>query len=172
MSVKIGQIAPDFEVDAVVGSGDFKKIRLSEFTGKWVALFFYPLDFTFVCPTEIREFNSRHDDFLKRNAVVIGGSTDSKFSHKAWIEKDLGPLKFPLIADFTKKVASEYGILREEMGVANRGVFLIDPDQKIRYMVVHDLGVGRSVDEVLRVLSALQTGANCPAEWKPGQKTL
>ena len=172
MTVSIGQIAPEFEVDSVVGNGDFKKIKLSEFKGKWVVMFFYPLDFTFVCPTEITEFNNRHDDFAKLNAVVIGGSTDSKFSHKAWIEKELGPLKFPLIADLTKKVAAQYGVLREEAGIANRGVFIIDPDQKVRYVLIHDLGIGRSVGEVLRVLTALQTGELCPAEWKPGGKTL
>lgn len=172
MGVTLGHPAPEFEVDAVVGKGEFKKIRLADYKGKWVVLFFYPLDFTFVCPTEITAFSKRTADFAKLNAVVLGGSTDSKFSHKAWIEKDLGPLEYPLFADFTKEVACKYGVLREEMGVANRGVFLIDPEGKLRYSLVHDLGVGRSVDEVLRVLAALQTGANCPAEWKPGQKTL
>ena len=169
---KIGEPAPTFILDAVVGS-EFKKVSLTDYRGKWVVLFFYPLDFTFVCPTEIRGFNVKLAAFNKLNAVVLGASVDSKYSHLAWIKRgDLGDLKYPLLSDFKKEVAGRYGILDEKEGVALRGLFIIDPDGVLQYQLVHNLSVGRSVDETLRVLEALQTGELCPLGWHPGQKTL
>lgn len=170
--VTIGQKAPDFTLDGVQGRGDFKKFSLADFRGKWAVLFFYPLDFTFVCPTEIKEFSARHGDFKKLNAVVLGCSTDSKFSHKAWINGDLGELSYPLLADMTREVSRRYGALLEENGFATRATFIIDPDGNLQYALYHNTNVGRSVSETLRVLEALQTGERCPVEWKSGQKTL
>lgn len=169
---KVGQLAPGFTLDAVV-NGEFKKVGLADYRGKWVILFFYPNDFTFVCPTEIRGFNAALDTFRKLNAEVLGASVDSKYSHLAWIQRgDLGDLKYPLLADFKKEVAARYGILDEKEGEALRGLFIIDPTGVLQYTLVHNLSVGRSVDETLRVLEALQTGELCPIGWKPGQKTL
>jgi peroxiredoxin (alkyl hydroperoxide reductase subunit C) len=169
---KLGEPAPNFTLDAVIGK-DFKNVSLTDYRGKWVVLFFYPLDFTFVCPTEIRGFNEKLDAFTKLNAVVLGASVDSKFSHLAWIKRgDLGDLNFPLLSDFKKEVAERYGILDEKEGVALRGLFIIDPDGVLQYQLVHNLSVGRSVEETLRVLEALQTGELCPIGWHPGQKTL
>jgi alkyl hydroperoxide reductase subunit AhpC len=148
-------------------------VSLTDYRGKWVVLFFYPLDFTFVCPTEIRGFNVKLDAFNKLNAVVLGASVDSKYSHLAWIKRgDLGELNFPLLSDFNKEVAERYGILDEKEGVALRGLFIIDPDGVLQYQLVHNLSEGRSIEETLRVLEALQTGELCPLGWHPGQKTL
>lgn len=171
--------APDFEGEAVIG-GDFKKIKLSDYKGKWLVLYFYPLDFTFVCPTEITAFSDRIDDFKALGAEVIGCSVDSQFSHLAWTQTPrskggLGELKYPLLADISKKIASDYGVLLPA-GIALRGLFLINPEGKVAYEVVHDLGVGRSVDETLRVISAFQhvskTGEVCPANWSKGKDTM
>ena len=173
---KVGQPAPDFGLEAVVGTEagkEFRKISLSDYRGKWLVLFFYPLDFTFVCPTEIKGFNEALDAFKKLDAEVLGASVDSKFSHLAWIKRgDLGNLKYPLLSDFKKEVSERYGILDNKEGVALRGLFIIDPQGVLQYEVVHNLDVGRSVEETLRVLEALQTGSLCPLGWKPGQKTL
>ncbi len=169
---KVGEPAPVFTLDAVVGK-EFSKVSLTDLHGKWVVLFFYPLDFTFVCPTEIRGFNAALDRFKKLNAAVLGASTDSKYAHLAWIERgDLGKLDYPLLSDITKEVAERYGILDEKEGVALRGLFIIDPDGVLQYELVHSLSVGRSVEETLRVLEALQTGELCPLGWHPGEKTL
>lgn len=169
---RVGEPAPNFTLDAVVGK-DFRKVGLTDYHGKWVVLFFYPLDFTFVCPTEIRGFNEKLDVFNKLNAVVLGASVDSKFSHLAWIKRgDLGDLNYPLLSDFKKEVAELYGILDEKEGVALRGLFIVDPEGVLQYQLVHNLSVGRSVEETLRVLEALQTGELCPLGWHPGQKTL
>lgn len=173
---KVGMPAPDFSLEAVVGTEpgkEFKTVNLTEFRGKWLVLFFYPADFTFVCPTEIKGFNSALGKFREMGAEVVGASTDSKWSHLAWIKRgDLGDLKIPLLADFNKVTARSYGILKDDAGVALRGLFIIDPAGVLQYQVVHNLDVGRSVDETLRVLEALQTGSLCPLGWKPGQKTL
>lgn len=169
MAVQIGQQAPDFELDAVVGT-EFKKIKLSDYRGKWVVLFFYPLDFTFVCPTEITGFAKRYEEFQKLNCEVIGGSVDSKFSHRAWIENGLGKLPFPLVSDITKQVSRAYDILNEDTGFTFRATFIIDPQGKIRYILKHDNDIGRSIEELLRSVQALQTGALCAADWKPGQE--
>ncbi len=166
----IGTKAPDFIMEGVYKQ-QFKKTRLADYKGKWVVLFFYPLDFTFVCPTEIKQFSTKHKEFEKLNARVLGVSVDSVHSHKAWL-KELGDLNYPLLSDITKKVSYEYGVLIEDQGIATRGTFIIDPKGIMRYACIHDLDVGRSVDETLRVLTALQTGQLCPVEWKPGKKTL
>ncbi len=175
----VQKAAPDFTADAVLGT-DFTTVTLSKYRGKWVVLYFYPLDFTFVCPTEITAFEDHLEEFKKLNAEVIGVSTDSKFSHLAWVntprkEGGLGKLRYPLVADFTKKIAADYGVLLEG-GMALRGLFVIDPDGKVVYQTVHDLNIGRNTREVLRVLQALQFskahGDVCPADWEPGQPTM
>lgn len=171
--------APDFTIDAVVGT-EFKQIKLADYRGKWTVLFFYPLDFTFVCPTEITAFSDRIADFKALGAEVLGCSIDSKFSHLAWIntpraQGGLGKIEYPILADLNKKIAADYGVLLEA-GIALRGLFIIDPNGKVAYEVVHDLGIGRNVDEVLRVLEAIQTvqktGEVCPANWNKGSKTM
>jgi len=172
--------APDFKADAVVGKL-FKSVQLSDYKGKWLVLYFYPLDFTFVCPTEITAFSDKNEEFTKIGAEVVGCSIDSKFTHLAWIntprkEGGLGDIKHPLLADVTKKIAKDYDVLIEEAGIALRGLFIINPEGKVVYQVVHDLGVGRSVDETLRVIKAFQqvakTGEVCPANWTEGKKTM
>ncbi len=170
-TLQVGQPAPDFTMEGVSGK-EFKEFSLSDYRGRWVVLFFYPLDFTFVCPTEIVGFNDRYEAFRKLNAEVLGASVDSKFSHLAWISNELGDLHYPLLSDITKEVARKYGILIEQQGISLRGLYIIDPNGILRYELVHDLGVGRSVDETLRVLEALQTGELCPIDWKKGAKTL
>ena len=170
MSLRVGAPAPDFKMQGVE-KGEFKDFSLVDYKGKWVVLFFYPLDFTFVCPTEIKEFSKRSAEFEKLNAKVLGCSIDSVFSHKAWIEGELGELTYPLLSDLTKKVSEDYNVLLED-GMALRGTFIVDPDGVLRWMVVSDLGTGRSVSETLRSLAALQTGELCGVEWEPGQKTL
>jgi len=175
-TARVGLPAPDFSLEGVVGTEadkEFKTISLGDYKGKWLVLFFYPADFTFVCPTEIRGFNASLDAFKKLGAEIVGVSTDSKYSHLAWIGRgDLGELHYPLLADFTKETARNYGVLEEETGVALRGLFIINPKGMIQYEVVQNLDVGRSVDEVLRVLGGLQTGGLCPLNWQPGEKTL
>ncbi len=172
MSLSIGQAAPTFKANATVKGGDFKEVSLSDYKGKWVVLFFYPLDFTFVCPTEIQGFNANLSKFKEMGAEVIGCSTDSVFSHKAWYEHGLGDIDFPILGDNNLKVSYAYNVLDEEKGLAYRGTFVIDPDGILRSLVVNDLPVGRSVDETLRTVQALQSGELTPCEWKPGGKTL
>ncbi len=175
-AAKVGQQAPAFSLEGVVGTEkgkEFGNVRLGDYRGKWLILFFYPADFTFVCPTEIKGFSEALDRFKELNAAVVAASTDSKWSHLAWIKRgDLGTLRYPLLSDFNKETARRYGILDEESGVALRGLFIIDPDGVLQYQVVHNQDVGRSVDETLRVLQALQTGSLCPLGWKPGEKTI
>jgi len=175
----VSKQAPDFTEEAVVGK-DFKKVHLNDYKGKWVVLFFYPLDFTFVCPTEITALSDAYDEFKKRNCEIIGVSTDSKFSHLAWIntpreDGGLGDINYPLVSDFTKKVSEEYGVLLPE-GMALRATFIIDPDGVIQFELIHDLGIGRNVNEILRNLDALQYtrehGEVCPAGWEPGKDTM
>jgi len=174
----IGKIAPEFTMKTVDGRGEsFSEVTLGDYKGKWLVLFFYPLDFTFVCPTEIKGFNKHIADFKNEGAEILGASTDSEHSHKAWINQaeehgGLGSLDFPLASDMTQKVAKDYGILVEEDGIALRGLFIIDPDGILRYSVVHDLNVGRSVDETLRVLKALKSGGLCPIDWDEGDEHL
>ncbi|KMT21178.1 peroxiredoxin [Clostridium cylindrosporum] len=169
----VGKKAPSFQMNGVKGDGsDFVKVNLDDYKGKWLVMFFYPLDFTFVCPTEITGFSKRIADFKKENAELLAVSCDSEHSHKAWINGDLGKIEFPIASDITKKVSNEYGILIEEEGISLRGLFIIDPEGVVRYSVVHDLNVGRSVDETLRVLKAFKTGGLCAIDWAEGDANL
>lgn len=169
----VGKKAPAFEMNAVKGDGsDFIKVSLDDYKGKWLVMFFYPLDFTFVCPTEITGFSKRVEDFAAEDAELLTVSCDSEHSHKAWINGDLGQIKFPMAADLTKKVSSDYGVLIEEEGISLRGLFIIDPEGIVRYSAVHDLNVGRSVDETLRVLKAFKTGGLCAIDWSDGDDNL
>lgn len=170
-NLKVGQLAPDFKAEAYV-AGQFKEVSLKDYQGKWVCLFFYPLDFTFVCPTELRAFAQKEAEFKELGCQVISCSTDSKFSHKAWFERDLQEVKYPILADTAHTISRNYGVLIEEQGIALRGTYLIDPKGTLQWMSVNALGTGRSVDEVVRTLQALKTGELCPAEWKPGKATL
>ena len=169
--IKVGEKAPSFTLDAY-HAGEIKKVSLSDYKGKWIILFFYPRDFTFVCPTELRGFQDHIKEFEQANAVVLGASTDSEHSHKAWFSKELSEVKYPVLSDPAHTLTRAYGILIEEEGKALRGTFIIDPDGVLQYMVVSNLNVGRSVTETIRVLKACQTGELCPIEWKPGDKTL
>lgn len=170
MYLQVGRPAPKFNLEALVGE-KFERVSLDDYKGKWLVLFFYPLDFTFVCPTEIIEFSKRVKEFEELKATVVGCSIDSVYSHLAWT-KELGKLNYPLMSDITRDVSRDYGILIEDKGMALRGLYIIDPEGVLRYQVVHDLNVGRSVDETLRVLNALQSGELCQVGWKPGQKSL
>jgi len=172
MSVKVGGKITDFEAEAYYPDGSIKSLRFSKYHGKWVVLFFYPLDFTFVCPTEIRSFNQNYDKFKKAGAELIGVSTDSSYSHKAWSESSLGKVGFPIIGDTNHAVSRLFGVLIEDKGVALRGTFIIDPNGKVVSAVVNDLPVGRSVDETYRTLKAFQTGELVGCDWQPGQPTL
>lgn len=172
----VGKPAPDF---SMLSTKDLDKldqrVSLSDYKGKWLILFFYPADFTFVCPTEITAFSERIEDFKDLGAEILGVSVDSVYAHRAWIktpreQRGLGPINFPLASDITKEVSRAYGVLKEEAGVALRGLFIIDPEGIVRYEVVHDDNVGRNVDETLRVLEALQSGNLCGANWTPGQQ--
>lgn len=180
MPAQVQKEAPDFTAAAVVHGNIVNDYKLSSIRGKYAVLFFYPLDFTFVCPTEIIAFSDRIAEFEKRNCQVIGCSVDSQYSHLAWIntprkEGGLGELKYPLVADLTKKISADYGVLLES-GVSLRGLFVIDQKGVVRAITIHDLPLGRSVDEALRVLDALQHfekhGEVCPANWKPGEATI
>lgn len=179
MAVQIGQPAPDFSAKAYDRSkdgtdGQFGMVKLSELKGKWVCLYFYPLDFTFVCPTEIVSFNKAVGEFEDRNCVLLTASTDSVYSHKGWCDShaDLKGMKHLMLADTTHALSRSFGVLKEDAGIAFRGVFLIDPNGVVRWIAVHDLSVGRNVEEVLRVLDALQTDKLCPCNWQKGEKTL
>lgn len=166
----IGQPAPNFTAQAVVDGGDFKEVSLSDYRGKYVVLYFYPLDFTFVCPTEITQFRDALKDFRAAGAEVIGVSVDSVHSHKRWIKDDLGNLGYPLVGDITKQISRDYGVLLQDKGIATRGTFIIDPEGTLQYMGIHNLNVGRDANEILRVLQGLKSGELCGAGWKPGQK--
>jgi peroxiredoxin (alkyl hydroperoxide reductase subunit C) len=174
----VGGEAPQFKGDAVI-NGQFKQISLDDYKGKWLVVFFYPLDFTFVCPTEILAFSDRIEDFHNANADIVGCSVDSKYTHLAWMEKprDAGGiqgLKYPLLSDLSKQVSVDYGVLHD--GVALRGLFIIDPDGVVQHATINNLAVGRSVDETLRLLQAFQYvrehGEVCPANWEPGKQSM
>jgi alkyl hydroperoxide reductase subunit AhpC len=169
--IQVGTPAPDFKLEGVNDAGEFKYYSLADYKGKWVVLFFYPLDFTFICPTEITGFSKSLDAFKQLNAEVLGASTDSVHSHKAWL-KDLGALGFPLLSDMSHKASRDYDVLIEEKGHTVRGTFIIDDKGILMYALTHDNGVGRSIKETLRVLAALQQGELCPVEWEPGKATL
>jgi len=172
MTNLVGKKAPEFTENAVTGDGKFTKISLSDYRGKWIVLFFYPADFTFICPTEIGEFSRRDKEFKELEAVVLGCSTDSKYSHKEWIAGSLGALAHPLIADFNKKIARDYQCLDETSGFALRATYIIDPDGDIVHADCNIARIGRSVDEVVRLLQAARTGELSPAGWKVGNQTL
>jgi len=172
--------APDFAATAVMPDNSFKELKLSDYRGKYVVLFFYPLDFTFVCPSEIIAFNKKLDEFKSRNCEVIGVSIDSEFSHLAWkntpVEKGgIGNVQYPLVADITKNIARDYGVLFND-AVALRGLFLIDRDGIVRHAVINDLPLGRNIDEAIRMLEALQFveehGEVCPANWQEGKSAM
>jgi len=177
----VTQPAPDFEATAVVPGGEFKQIKLSDYKGKYVVFFFYPLDFTFVCPTEIIAFSDRVAEFKALDCEVIACSVDSHFSHLAWTELPrkkggLGEMKIPIVADLSKNISKDYGILLENPGISLRGLFIIDDKGILRQITVNDLPVGRDVDETLRLVQAFQFvdkhGEVCPAGWKPGSDTI
>jgi peroxiredoxin (alkyl hydroperoxide reductase subunit C) len=165
----IGQPAPQFTAPAVVDGGEFKDISLNDYKGKYLVMFFYPLDFTFVCPTEITQFRDYLPKFKESGAEVIGVSVDSVHSHKRWIKDDLNDLGYPLIGDVTKQVSRDYGVLIQEQGIATRGTFIIDPEGTVQYMGIHNLNVGRDANEILRVLEGLKSGELCGAGWKKGE---
>ena len=180
MSAFVGALAPDFSAEAYV-NGEFKKVSLSDFRGKKVVLFFYPLDFTFVCPTEIVAFVDRLEDFRKRQTEVIGASIDSKFTHAAWarVDRKEGGIKgvnYPLLSDLNKKIAADYGVLIPDAGLALRGLFIINKDGILKHATINHLDLGRNIDEVLRVLDAVdyteQNGEVCPANWKQGDRAM
>lgn len=181
MAVLVGKQAPDFSADAVV-NGDFRdNFRLSDYRGRYVLMFFYPLDFTFVCPTELHAFQERLGLFQQLNTEVIGISIDSKFSHHAWLNtpKSQGGIQgvvYPLVSDIKKEIAKDYDVLVSDAGVALRGTFLIDKEGIVRHQVVNDLSLGRNVDEAIRMVHALQHheqhGEVCPADWQRGNKSF
>lgn len=180
MSTLVTKKAPDFKATAVMEDGSFKEISLSDYKGKQVLLYFYPLDFTFVCPSEILAFNRAVGEFKERGVQLLGCSIDSQFSHFAWrntaVENGgIGNIDYPLIADVTKNIARDYGVLFDE-SVALRGLFLIDEEGTIRHSTINDLPIGRNVDEALRVVDALQFhqehGEVCPANWKKGEEAM
>ncbi|MFZ4712228.1 MAG: peroxiredoxin [Bacteriovoracaceae bacterium] len=180
MTRLVGNPAPHFEADAVV-NGEFKKVSLNDYNGKWKVLFFYPLDFTFVCPTEITAFSDAASKFKDMNCELLACSVDSKFSHLAWTKQSrkeggLGEINFPLLADMTKKIATDYEVCLEGAGIALRGLFLIDDKNVIQHSTINNLSVGRNVEETLRLVEAYQYTAKhgevCPANWTKGKDTM
>ena len=178
----VARPAPDFELEGYFNK-QFKKFKLSDYRGKWVILLFYPLDFTFVCPTEVLNFSQAADELAALDCQVLGISVDSQFVHMAWVDAKRedgglgGSLKFPLLSDLNKQTARDYGILLEEAGVALRGLFLIDPEGTVMHATINNLSVGRSVNEAKRVLKAFQfvtknEGQVCPADWEEGKDTM
>jgi len=173
----VGDRLPDFDLQAAVSlekGQEFQRLTPKSFPGKWLVLFAWPMDFTFVCPTEIAEFGKRHGDFADRDTQVLGMSTDTHFVHLAWRRDhdDLRTLPYPMLADTKRELSTALGILHRGEGVPLRATFIVDPEGIIRFASVNDLSVGRNVDEVLRVLDALQTGELCPCNWKSGEPTL
>lgn len=181
MGVLVGKKAPEFKAMAVVNGCDFKEIKLSDFSGKYVVLFFYPLDFTFVCPTELHAFQEKADAFKKLNCEVIGVSIDSHFSHQAWLntprtEGGIKGVTYPVVADIHKTISRDYDVLIPEAGIALRGTFLIDKAGVVQQQTINNLPLGRNVDEMIRLLEALQYteehGEVCPANWKKGAAAM
>nr|WP_238718397.1 peroxiredoxin [Petrachloros mirabilis] len=179
--MRVGQQAPNFTATAVVDQ-EFKQIQLTDYRGKYVILFFYPLDFTFVCPTEVRAFSKRYGEFQALNTEVLGVSVDSEYAHLAWILTDLkeggvGELNYPLVSDLKREISIAYNVLDSEAGMALRGLFIIDPDGVIQHVTINNLAFGRSIDETLRTLQAIQhvqvhPNEVCPIDWQPGEKTM
>ena len=174
-TAKVGHPAPDFNLPSTKNMETLaENVKLADYAGKWLILLFYPLDFTFVCPTELTAFSDRIEELNGIGAEVIGISTDSVHSHREWIntpreENGVAGMKYPLASDVGGKLARAYNILVEEENIALRGLYIINPEGVLQYTVVHDLNIGRSVDETLRVLQGLQTGGLCSADWTPGQ---
>ena len=179
--IRVGQEAPDFTATAVFDQ-EFKSIKLSDYRDKYTVLFFYPLDFTFVCPTEIIAFSDRYEDFKALNTEVLGVSVDSEFSHLAWIQTDrkeggIGDIAYPLVSDIKKEISTAYNVLDPDAGVALRGLFIIDKEGIIQHATINNLSFGRSVDETLRTLKAIQYVQShpdevCPAGWEEGDQTM
>ncbi len=175
---KVGKPAPDFDLPSTKNLNTLaENVKSSDYKGKWLILLFYPLDFTFVCPTELIHFSDRLDEFHGVGAEVVGVSTDSVHSHKAWLntpqdKNGIQGVKYPIASDVGGRLSAKYNILVEDANVALRGLFIINPEGVLQYSVVHDLNIGRSVDETLRVLQGLQTGGLCAADWTPGQENL
>jgi len=176
----VTQKAPEFKAEAVMPDNSFQKLSLSSYRGKYVIIFFYPLDFTFVCPSEILAFNRQLDNFKAKNCEVLGISVDSIYTHLAWKntpvdQGGIGSVQFPLVSDMTKSISTDYGVLFED-GVSLRGLFLVDRDGVVRHQLINDLPLGRNVDEALRVVDALQFfeehGDVCPANWRPGEDAM
>ena len=181
MKTLVGNRAPHFMAKAVVNNEIVENFSLQSFAGKYVVLFFYPLDFTFVCPTELHAFQDKLSEFEKRNAQLIGCSIDSCYSHYAWLNtpKERGGIQgveYPLVSDLSKTIAQSYQVLKDEDGVAYRGLFILDTQGYIRHQLINDLPIGRSVDEVLRTLDAIifheKHGEVCPANWRVGEKSM
>ncbi len=172
----VGEKFPAFELKSVVSLNpghEFQDVTADSYAGKWKVVFFWPMDFTFICPTEIAEFGRRNRDFIDRDAQLLGVSTDTHYVHLAWRKDhpDLRDLPYPMLADTKRELSTALGVLHAD-GVPLRATFLVDPDNVIRHVSVNDLSVGRNVDETLRVLDALQTDELCPCNWKRGEKTL
>jgi peroxiredoxin (alkyl hydroperoxide reductase subunit C) len=174
----VGCPAPEFILPSTKDMTTLEEpVRLADYWDKWLVLLFYPQDFTFVCPTELRAFNERFDDFVREGVEILGVSTDSVYSHRAWIMAPrelggLGPLRYVLASDSTHQVSKSYGVLLPERGHTLRATFLIDPKGMLRSALINDLDVGRSVDETLRTIQAFNAGGLCPADWRPGQETI
>jgi peroxiredoxin (alkyl hydroperoxide reductase subunit C) len=173
----VGDKFPNFKLNAAVSlekGKEFQTISQDTYKGKWQVIFFWPMDFTFICPTEIAEFGKHNKDFIDRDSQVLGVSTDTHFVHLAWRNNhpDLKNLPYPMLADTKRELSSALGVLHKEEGVALRATFIVDPEGGIRWVTVNDLSVGRNVEETLRVLDALQTDELCPCNWKQGEKTL
>jgi peroxiredoxin (alkyl hydroperoxide reductase subunit C) len=179
--LRVGQIAPHFTATAVVDQ-EFKPIKLSDYRGRYVVLFFYPLDFTFVCPTEVTAFSDRYAEFSNLNTEVLGISVDSEFSHLAWMQTDrksggVGDLNYPLVSDIKKEISAAYNVLDPSSGIALRGLFIIDKDGILQHATINNMAFGRSIDETLRTLQAIQHVQShpdevCPIDWQPGDKTM
>ncbi len=177
--VKVGRAVSNFQTEALMPNGEFKKVSLKDNmeANKWTILFFWPKDFTFVCPTEIVALSDAYSEFTKEGAEVFGISTDSAFVHKAWTNLEvnnggIGKINYPLLEDTNHAISRQFGVLIEEAGVALRGMFIISPEGILEHSTINNLNVGRNVDEALRVLTALQSGGLCPMNWRKGDKTL
>ena len=180
-TLQIGQPAPPFTAQAYdpafPTSAPFRQISLSDYAGRWLVFFWYPSDFTHVCPTEITALSDRYDEFGELDCDILGDSTDSQHCHKAWAavpreDNGIAGIRIPLLSDRTQRIAADYGILIAEQGLTLRGLFVIDPEGIVQHDTINNLNVGRSVDETLRVLQAIQSGGLCPSDWKPGQSLL
>jgi len=180
-TLEVGKAAPHFKGTAFTPENKFVEVCLDDYKGKYLVLFFYPMDFTYVCPTEVRSFSENAENFKKLNCELLACSTDSVYSHRAWtkvprVSGGVGPVNYPLLSDQTTLISRAFGVLSSEAGIAHRGLFIIDPIGILRQVIINDSGVGRSVDEVLRLVMAYQrvdeTGEVCPVNWKPGEQTI